>query len=453
MWIGGSGSSVQKSCVVLDSNFTLIKSWNYEDINFVWYGINSIYEDHLGRIWIGGNAKSSTTESGVTTYYKNCVVLDNNLNILNPDNINQITPISYSSNKYGVLYKEKTNFNTKSKSIYTLTDSYSAVGSVNTAIIRDTNSFTTNKLNYNLQNISNGIIKVNNINTDIIDNTDTTTITIKFKNSNYINNIFNNPSAGLVFNDMIIIGYYDYQPNLFVYDDNLNMKCLIYEADDLVNSMCIYKNYLVIGFEKSIRFYNNKLECIYKEIFNSKITYINSYKSELYICMNGNCYIYEFNNKLINKNIINDGNILKVFINNNELYYLKLNLYDQTSTSYNTYGKYILYNNNNFEFDKLYAINNYKNNIYLLQSLNSKYTIQNLNNNINNNSITDNNEINNNLHSLILFTKNNLYCIWTDFGNDNNNKRINKMCYIKYNLTFIDNNKEVLITEPNIFIK
>jgi len=498
IWIGGDGGSYI-CCIILDNNFNIIKKWSVGNINFIYRTINKIYEDHLGRIWVIGNYYYYNQ-----TYYKRCiifdyninelkswsnsnnfiardililyedklnriwiggdgmntniecVVLDNNLNILNPDNINQITPISYSTDKYGVLYKEKTNFNTKSKSIYTLTDSYTADNNENTAIIRDTNSFTTNKLNYNLQNISNGIIKVNNINTDIIDNNKDLDIINKFKNSNYINNVFNNPSYGLVFNDMIIIGYYDYQPNLFVYDDELNMKCLIYEADDLINSMCIYKNYLVVSFEKSIRFYNDKLECIYKEIFNSKITYINSFKSELYICMNGDCYVYEFNNKLINKNIINDGNILKVFINNNELYYLKLNLYDQTSTSYNTYGKYILYNNNNFEFDKLYAINNYKNNIYLLQSLNSKYTIQYLDNNtlINKNiEIVDNNEINNNLHSLILFTKNNLYCIWTDFGNNTNNERINKMCYIKYDLTFIDNNKEVLITEPNIFIK
>ena len=55
----------------------------------------------------------------------------------------------------------------------------------------------------------------------------------------------------------------------------------------------------------------------------------------------------------------------------------------------------------------------------------------------------------------MLFTKTNLYCIWTGFGTDDNDntKKINKMCYIKYNLTFTNNNKEVLITEPNIFIK
>lgn len=75
IWVCGSGNTSKKSCIVFDSNFNEIKSWNYNVSvsNFIYSEITGIYEDHLGRMWIDGSLVSGTNI---------CVVLDSNPNVI-----------------------------------------------------------------------------------------------------------------------------------------------------------------------------------------------------------------------------------------------------------------------------------------------------------------------------------------------------------------------------------
>lgn len=57
-------------CVVLDSNFNVIHSWNYHDTTFIYHSVLNIYEDHLGRVWLSGAIGDTTN--------KQCIVLDSN---------------------------------------------------------------------------------------------------------------------------------------------------------------------------------------------------------------------------------------------------------------------------------------------------------------------------------------------------------------------------------------
>ena len=101
---------------------------------------------------------------------------------------------------------------------------------------------------------------------------------------------------GIIYNDYIIIGYHDNNPNLYIYDNSLNLLSMIYESDDYVNSLCIYQTYLIVGYTKSIKFYDKNFNCIGRFTFNNTIKYINSSNNYLYIVMNNEYHIYKFNN-------------------------------------------------------------------------------------------------------------------------------------------------------------
>jgi len=424
IWIGGSGYQGYKNCVVLDSNFNLIKYWNYQDSNsnFVYWLINSIYEDHLGRIWIGGSAQSPTTESGITTYYKNCVVLDsnfnlikywnyqdsnsnfiywlinsiyedhlgriwvggssssveykicvvldNNFNIININDNNKLNLISFKTTiKGGNIYNNYTNtkpdnyYSLKSKLINSYPSDTFTLNNNNDSIINTNTNYINNskKYEYTTNNIKSLINK-----SDVIITSESLNPTFKLSNisntENNIENIFYNPSCNIYYNDMLIIGYHDKQPNLFVYDNDFNILLHIYDSSDFVNSITTFNNKLIVGFDNAIRIYNKKLDCIcYKYIKNmqcltsdNKFIYYVSF-NKIYKCNKELNIIEEINHNIINK-------IIKLYIINNNLISLSFDILIKQYLLYNHY------NNNSIYLDNILSINNYKNELYLLCS-------------------------------------------------------------------------------------
>ena len=482
IWIGGNASSGYKHCIILDSNFNIIKYWNYQDSNsnFVYYGINIIYEDHLGRMWIGGNAKSPTTESGITTYYKNCVVLDSNFNLIkswnyedsnsnfvynqvetiyedhlgriwiggigssgykscvvldnefnitNPFDYNNINLTSFNTtDKLGDIYNTDNNnhkyYSLKSKLINNQTETLTLNTDKNSIINTSTNYINNSKkYNYQTNNIKSLINKSDVITTEL--NTDPIFKLSNISNTeNNIENIFYNPSCNIIYNDMLIIGYHDKQPNLFVYDNDFNILLHIYDSSDFVNSIITFNNKLIVGFDNAIRIYNKELDCIcYKYIKNmqnltvdSKYIYYVSY-NKIYKCNEELNIIEEINHNITNK-------IIKLFIINTNLISLS---FDTSNNQYLLYN----HNNNNINYiNNLLSINKYQNELYLLcgnniiTNNNIKYyqgiILYKTNELLTNQLIYINNdntiEILYNIifYSLMLFKENKLYIIFND---------------------------------------
>jgi len=459
IWIGGYGDSGYKSCVVLDSNFNLIKYWNYQDSDFVYYYINTIYEDHLGRIWIGGDGN---------TGYKICVVLDSNLNIINTYNYNNINISSinklsnkllgdiYDNNiiKYYSLYPKLLNNIISSPTILS-TDLN------NSSIINNNTNYINNSLNYTYDNNN---IKSSIVKSDIIIYNEST-INNKFKLSNISNDIINNNiyynvSCYVNFNDFLIIGYNDKQPNILIYDKNLNIIGSIYNSNDNVNSMCLYKDYLLVGFNNELRIYNKNLNCIcYKRLKNIK--YINNLNNNIYIIQNNQINIYNIiNNKLIliKENIIKNKNtyyLLKLLVNNNNIYCLSINNYN------NEYLLFNVYNNDKLYFNNLLSINTFNNKLYLLVGDNiisnsdkdyyKGITLYTLNNKLIKNELYNNSTIeilyNIILYSIMLLNDNTLKIIFND----------NQQTFyiINFNITSIilNNTVDIYINNGILYIK
>ena len=444
-WFGGVYYDSTKSiCRILDKDFNLIKSWNYSNSNIVYRSINKIYEDNQNRIFIIGQCNTGDGNDKITA-----CVLDNTYNIINNNNIsfkilndnyyNKINLNSFDkTNQLGDIYgtinsNNKNYYNNKSKITNQLPNNINKPTntSSNSSIINNNTNYINNKYKY-IYNTSN--INVENYKSDIIYYTQTT-LSNKFKLSNNFDNITYNISCSIIYNNKIIIGYHDIQPNLFVYkyeNNEFKIDTIIYNSNDNINSICIYKDYLVVGFDNYIRFYNKDLKCIYIK-YIKYLKYVNTDNNYLYIVSFNELQYYIFNdNILMLCKCEKINNINKIFIINGKLHYIIID--DIHNITYSIY-------NNTYKLSFLNYVNYYDNNIYVIKN----NTLYYLDDTFNTNYICNIN-INNYYLGIIKYNEK-IYFYWSEFIFNNNSYTGNYIYKLSFNI--IENTKKIIIKLEN----